>query len=303
MARSPSRGTRARQLRATRPASGRAKPPCGRCRCVVASDRSHAGFDFSDELLERRGRIGRVAHRPPDDQVVRSLVIAWPAVATRFWSSFFAAPGRPPGRIPARRSDSPGAAPCAASISCGEQTRPAIPARAAMRARARHLGDRLLDPLGAQIVLRQAGQHAVRAEQPRPRPAAASAARAGVSWPPEVCSVEQVALHARRGGDRARHRLGDVVELEVEEHLAAPRAHPAPPPAPPRRRTARAPLCERRAARRGASRSVRRAPPAIRDVERDNHPLARKRCAPEDLVRVIGLVISAPALDLPPRRS
>ena len=36
---------------------------------------------------------------------------------------------------------------------------------------------------------------------------------------------QQLGLDARRRGDRARHRLGDVVQLEVEEDAPAARAH------------------------------------------------------------------------------
>ena len=56
-------------------------------------------------------------------------------------------------------------------------------------------------------------------------PAAASAARDSISKPPEVCTVSSSALDARRRRHRARHRLGDVVQLEVQEDAPAARPH------------------------------------------------------------------------------
>ena len=86
----------------------------------------------------------------------------------------------------------PGAAARAASISSGEQTRPAIPARAAMRARARTTSGIVCSMPSAR---RSSSARLVSTVTPRifTLPAAAWAARDSISKPPDVCTVSSSA--------------------------------------------------------------------------------------------------------------
>ena len=117
--------------------------------------------------------------------------MALSGVATRFWSPA-AEPAPVAGRIPGTTMKSPGAAPRAASISCDEQTRPAMPAFAAMRARARTISGIVASIPSAR---RSSCARLVKTVTPRifTWPSAACAARDSISNPPEVCTVSSSA--------------------------------------------------------------------------------------------------------------
>ena len=168
------------------------------------------------------GRPTTIQSAPGGDRLARA---SWCAPGRR--------PRRRPGGCPAPPASAP--APSASrsiATSSGLHTRPSAPASSASRAsRSTCSRGRAGDAGGGQRRRIQAGQHGHRQQQrPRlrrpPRPPAAP--RAIIAAPPAACSVSIARPQRQHRAHRAGDRVGDVVQLQVEEDRRARRSRGTP---------------------------------------------------------------------------